>query len=222
MSNASTTYDPTFQIVQPTKVLLAPGATAQATFTALPDSNPCDAGPPWLPSVVEVTPRDETASIFVPWIGITLDKLSGGGHASRNVHRARPSPTPIIWLTTRYPAAGGACSRIYRRHQPLSGRARCIFTSCRRALSFSCRPTRRVAPPPRCWVWLATRFAAPMAFPNCRAIRQDRRPLGMADRERREPGTSVTAPAPSRLRWRGIRRGTPSAHWSPSPPRPLP
>jgi hypothetical protein len=65
--------------VKPVRVSLAPGQQAHAVLTYLAGPDPtCDAGGPWTPSTLTVTPPDDTTSVQIPWPGGSVDDCQTG------------------------------------------------------------------------------------------------------------------------------------------------
>ena len=64
---------------KPVRVSLIPGAQAHAVLTFLTGTDPtCDAGGPWIPTTLTVTPPDDTTSIQIPWPGSSVDDCQTG------------------------------------------------------------------------------------------------------------------------------------------------
>lgn len=64
---------------KPARVSLAPGGQAHAVLTYLSGPDPtCDAGGPWIPSTLTVTPPDDTTSVQIPWPGGSVDDCQTG------------------------------------------------------------------------------------------------------------------------------------------------
>jgi hypothetical protein len=64
---------------KPARVNLAPGGQAHAVLTFLTGPDPtCDAGGPWVPSTLTVTPPDDTTSVQIPWPGGSVDDCQTG------------------------------------------------------------------------------------------------------------------------------------------------
>jgi hypothetical protein len=64
---------------KPIRVSLIPGARAHAVLTFLTGPDPtCDAGGPWIPSTLTVTPPDDTTSVQIPWPGGSVDDCQTG------------------------------------------------------------------------------------------------------------------------------------------------
>jgi hypothetical protein len=64
---------------KPARVNLAPGGQAHAVLTFLAGPDPtCDAGGPWIPSTLTVTPPDDTTSVQIPWPGGSVDDCQTG------------------------------------------------------------------------------------------------------------------------------------------------
>ncbi|HWF42478.1 MAG TPA: DUF4232 domain-containing protein [Acidothermaceae bacterium] len=64
---------------KPVRVSLIPGGQAHAVLTFLAGPDPtCDAGGPWVPSTLTVTPPDDTTSVQVPWPGGSVDDCQTG------------------------------------------------------------------------------------------------------------------------------------------------
>jgi hypothetical protein len=64
---------------KPVRVNLAPSAQAHAVLTFLTGPDPsCDAGGPWIPSTLTVTPPDDTTSVQIPWPGNSVDDCQTG------------------------------------------------------------------------------------------------------------------------------------------------
>ena len=64
---------------KPARVSLAPGGQAHAVLTYLAGPDPtCDAGGPWVPSTLTVTPPDDTTSVQIPWPGGSVDDCQTG------------------------------------------------------------------------------------------------------------------------------------------------
>jgi len=64
---------------KPVRVSLIPGAQAHAVLTFLTGPDPtCDAGGPWIPSTLTVTPPDDTTSVQIPWPGGSVDDCQTG------------------------------------------------------------------------------------------------------------------------------------------------
>jgi hypothetical protein len=65
--------------VKAARVNLAPGSQAHAVLTYLTGPDPtCDAGGPWIPSTLTVTPPDDTTSVQIPWLGGSVDDCQTG------------------------------------------------------------------------------------------------------------------------------------------------
>jgi hypothetical protein len=61
------------------RINLAPGRQAHAVLTYLSGPDPaCDAGGPWTPSTLTVTPPDDTTSVQIPWPGGSVDDCQTG------------------------------------------------------------------------------------------------------------------------------------------------
>ena len=64
---------------KPVRVNLVPGGRAHAVLTFLTGPDPaCDAGGPWIPSTLTVTPPDDTTSVQIPWPGGSVDDCQTG------------------------------------------------------------------------------------------------------------------------------------------------
>ena len=64
---------------KPVRVNLVPGGQAHAVLTFLAGPDPaCDAGGPWIPSTLTVTPPDDTTSVQIPWPGGSVDDCQTG------------------------------------------------------------------------------------------------------------------------------------------------
>ena len=64
---------------KPARVVLAPGDDAHAVLTYLAGPDPtCDAGGPWIPSTLTVTPPDDTTSVQIPWPNGSVDDCQTG------------------------------------------------------------------------------------------------------------------------------------------------
>jgi hypothetical protein len=64
---------------KPARINLAPGRQAHAVLTYLSGPDPtCDAGGPWTPSTLTVTPPDDTTSVQIPWPGGSVDDCQTG------------------------------------------------------------------------------------------------------------------------------------------------
>jgi hypothetical protein len=64
---------------KPARVNLPPGGQAHAVLTYLAGPDPaCDAGGPWIPSTLTVTPPDDTTSVQIPWPGGSVDDCQTG------------------------------------------------------------------------------------------------------------------------------------------------
>lgn len=64
---------------KPTRINLAPGDQAHAVLTYLAGPDPtCDAGGPWIPSTLTVTPPDDTTSVQIPWPNGSVDDCQTG------------------------------------------------------------------------------------------------------------------------------------------------
>ncbi len=64
---------------KPVRVNLVPGGQAHAVLTFLTGPDPtCDAGGPWIPSTLTVTPPDDTTSVQIPWPGGSVDDCQTG------------------------------------------------------------------------------------------------------------------------------------------------
>jgi hypothetical protein len=64
---------------KPARVSLVPGGQAHAVLTYLTGPDPtCDAGGPWIPSTLTVTPPDDTTSVQIPWPGGSVDDCQTG------------------------------------------------------------------------------------------------------------------------------------------------
>ncbi len=64
---------------KPARVNLVPGGQAHAVLTFLTGPDPtCDAGGPWIPSTLTVTPPDNTTSVQIPWPGGSVDDCQTG------------------------------------------------------------------------------------------------------------------------------------------------
>jgi hypothetical protein len=64
---------------KPTRISLALGGQAHAVLTYLAGPDPtCDAGGPWVPSTLTVTPPDDTTSVQIPWPGGSVDDCQTG------------------------------------------------------------------------------------------------------------------------------------------------
>ncbi|HZV27742.1 MAG TPA: DUF4232 domain-containing protein [Acidothermaceae bacterium] len=64
---------------KPVRVNLVPGGQAHAVLTFLSGPDPtCDAGGPWIPSTLTVTPPDDTTSVQIPWPGGSVDDCQTG------------------------------------------------------------------------------------------------------------------------------------------------
>lgn len=64
---------------KPTRISLAPSAQAHAVLTYLAGPDPtCDAGGPWIPSTLTITPPDDTTSVQLPWTGGSVDDCQSG------------------------------------------------------------------------------------------------------------------------------------------------
>jgi hypothetical protein len=64
---------------KPARINLAPGGQAHAVLTYLAGPDPtCDAGGPWIPSTLTVTPPDDTTSAQIPWPGGSVDDCQTG------------------------------------------------------------------------------------------------------------------------------------------------
>jgi hypothetical protein len=65
--------------VKPARINLAQGGQAHAILTFLAGPDPtCDAGGPWIPSTLTVTPPDDTTSVQIPWPGDSVDDCQTG------------------------------------------------------------------------------------------------------------------------------------------------
>ena len=61
------------------RINLAPGDQAHAVLTYLTGPDPtCDAGGPWIPSTLTVTPPDDTTSVQIPWPNGSVDDCQAG------------------------------------------------------------------------------------------------------------------------------------------------
>jgi uncharacterized protein DUF4232 len=64
---------------KPARIILATGGQAHANLTYLAGPDPtCDAGGPWTPSTLTITPPDETTSVQIPWPGDSVDDCQAG------------------------------------------------------------------------------------------------------------------------------------------------
>lgn len=64
---------------KPVRIGLDPGGQAHAVLTFLSGPDPtCDAGGPWIPSTLTVTPPDDTTSVQIPWPGGSVDDCQTG------------------------------------------------------------------------------------------------------------------------------------------------
>jgi hypothetical protein len=64
---------------KPARVTLGPGGQAHAVLTYLAGPDPtCDAGGPWIPSTLTITPPDDTTSVQIPWPGGSVDDCQTG------------------------------------------------------------------------------------------------------------------------------------------------
>jgi hypothetical protein len=64
---------------KPVRIALVPGGQAHAVLTFLTGPDPaCDAGGPWIPSTLTVTPPDDTTSVQIPWPGNSVDDCQTG------------------------------------------------------------------------------------------------------------------------------------------------
>jgi hypothetical protein len=64
---------------KPARINLVPGHQAHAVLTYLSGPDPtCDAGGPWTPSTLTVTPPDDTTSVQIPWPGGSVDDCQTG------------------------------------------------------------------------------------------------------------------------------------------------
>jgi len=64
---------------KPVRINLVPGGQAHAVLTFLTGPDPtCDAGGPWIPSTLTVTPPDDTTSVQIPWPGSSVDDCQTG------------------------------------------------------------------------------------------------------------------------------------------------
>ena len=64
---------------KPARVTLGPGGQAHAVLTYLAGPDPtCDAGGPWIPSTLTITPPDDTRSVQIPWPGGSVDDCQTG------------------------------------------------------------------------------------------------------------------------------------------------
>jgi hypothetical protein len=64
---------------KPARINLAPGDQAHAVLTYLAGPDPtCDAGGPWIPSTLTITPPDDTTSVQIPWPGGSVDDCQTG------------------------------------------------------------------------------------------------------------------------------------------------
>jgi hypothetical protein len=64
---------------KPVRVNLVPRGQAHAVLTFLTGPDPsCDAGGPWIPSTLTVTPPDDTTSVQIPWPGGSVDDCQTG------------------------------------------------------------------------------------------------------------------------------------------------
>jgi len=64
---------------KPARVSLVPGGQAHAVLTYLAGPDPtCDAGGPWIPSTLTITPPDDTTSVQIPWPGGSVDDCQTG------------------------------------------------------------------------------------------------------------------------------------------------
>jgi Domain of unknown function (DUF4232) len=64
---------------KPVRVSVMPGGQAHAVLTFLTGPDPtCDAGGPWIPSTLTVTPPDDTTSVQIPWPGGSVDDCQTG------------------------------------------------------------------------------------------------------------------------------------------------
>jgi hypothetical protein len=64
---------------KPARVTLGPGGQAQAVLTFLTGPDPsCDAGGPWIPTTLTITPPNETTSVQIPWPDGSVDDCQTG------------------------------------------------------------------------------------------------------------------------------------------------
>jgi hypothetical protein len=64
---------------KPVRINLVAGGQAHAVLTFLTGPDPsCDAGGPWIPSTLTVTPPDDTTSVQIPWPGGSVDDCQTG------------------------------------------------------------------------------------------------------------------------------------------------
>jgi hypothetical protein len=64
---------------KPVRVTLGPAGQAHAVLTYLAGPDPaCDAGGPWIPSTLTITPPDDTTSVQIPWPGGSVDDCQTG------------------------------------------------------------------------------------------------------------------------------------------------
>ena len=64
---------------KPARIELDPGHQAHAVLTYLSGPDPtCDAGGPWIPSTLTITPPDDTTSVQIPWPAGSVDDCQQG------------------------------------------------------------------------------------------------------------------------------------------------
>jgi hypothetical protein len=101
-SNGSTTFSPERDGGPPTTVVLAPGASAYATFTWLVAPDTCDHGVGWVPTRIMTIPPDETSALTVSWDNGVVDNCQGAATrpgtfiAAVQVDTARTTTGPTL------------------------------------------------------------------------------------------------------------------------------